>query len=125
MALKLRGAAAAIKTNPFPFRRPPHPDSFKRGLDGALSLRLVVRITGSSSLTSSPGPIGKRYRGDNEDKACDSQGKAAGRERCAYGNDGSRSDEPANDAGEADRAFEWRICLRHITLPWRRLTDRA
>jgi len=33
MALKLRGAAAAIKRNPFPFKRPPRPDSFKRWLD--------------------------------------------------------------------------------------------
>jgi hypothetical protein len=36
MALKLRGAAAAIKSKPFPFKRPPHPDSFKRWLGGAV-----------------------------------------------------------------------------------------
>jgi hypothetical protein len=28
-ALKLWGAVAAIKTDPFPFKRPPHPDGFK------------------------------------------------------------------------------------------------
>src|SRR5260370_5494352 len=30
IALKLRGAAAAIKRESFPFGRPPHADSFKR-----------------------------------------------------------------------------------------------
>jgi hypothetical protein len=36
MALKLRVAAAAIKRDPFPITRPPHPASFKRRLGSAL-----------------------------------------------------------------------------------------
>jgi len=36
IALKLRGAAAAIKRDPFPFKRAPHPDSFKRLLGGVI-----------------------------------------------------------------------------------------
>ena len=43
IALKLRGAAAAIKTNPFPFKRPPHPDSFKRWLGGVPAEALNAR----------------------------------------------------------------------------------
>jgi hypothetical protein len=34
MALKLRPAAAADKTDPFPIKRPPRADSFKRWLGG-------------------------------------------------------------------------------------------
>jgi hypothetical protein len=44
MALKLRPAAAAIKAESFPTKRPPRADSFKRGLGRALDALMVMRL---------------------------------------------------------------------------------